>query len=250
MRHVRSLLLAGIACVIAMPALGADLPRKAPVMAPINPVYNWSGFYIGGHLGGTWGEKNSEVVSAPGVDTGTLITAKPRGFIGGAQAGVNWQVGTWVLGAEFDWSWSDANDTILVSTFIPGLAIRSTDDSNWFATATARLGYAMNNVLIYAKGGAAWMNVDYTVAGVTTPGGVEVIGPVSISDTRVGWTVGGGVEFGITPSWSAKIEYNYLDFGTERYTFTAPGATAITNAENPMHLIKGGINYRFAVTGP
>ena len=251
MRHVHSALLAGIACVITVPALGADLSRKAPVMAPVDPVYNnWSGFYIGGHLGGTWGEKDS-VVSAPGVLTpGTLVTARPRGFIGGAQAGVNWQLGTWVLGAEFDWSWADANDTVLVPTLIPGVSGRSTDDSNWFATATARLGYAINIILIYAKGGAGWMDVDYAIAAVTTAGGVVIIGPVSISDRRAGWTAGGGIEYGITPNWSAKIEYNYLDFGTKRYTFALSGATITSNAENPMQLIKAGINYRFAVTGP
>jgi outer membrane immunogenic protein len=247
MRHV----LSGIACVIAVPALGADLPRKAPVMAPVAPVYSWSGFYIGGHLGGTWGEKNSEIVSAPGFFTpGTLVTAKPSGFIGGGQTGVNWQRGTWVLGAEFDWSSTNANDTVLVPTLIPGVSGRSTDDSNWFATATGRLGYAMNNILIYAKGGAAWMDVNYTIAAVTAAGGVVLVGPTSISDRRAGWTVGGGIEFGITPSWSAKIEYNYLDFGHKLYTFTAPGATLTSNAENPMQLIKGGINYRFAVMGP
>jgi outer membrane immunogenic protein len=91
---------------------------------------------------------------------------------------VNWQLGTWVLGAEFDWSWSDAKDTVLVPTLVPEVSLRSTTDMNWFATATARLGYAMNNVLFYAKGGGAWMDVDHSVAVavVTTAGGVVVSG--------------------------------------------------------------------------
>jgi outer membrane immunogenic protein len=248
MRYVHSVLLAGIACVIAVPAIGADLPRKAPVMAPVAAVYNWSGFYVGGHVGGAWGEERSTIVSAPGIQTpGTLVIFEPSGFLGGAQVGVNWQFGTWVLGAEFDWSWTEANDTVLVPTLLPGVSVRTIKDINWFATATARLGYAMNNALIYAKGGAAWMEVDYNVAGVTTAGGVVVLGPALINDRRAGWTVGAGFEFGITPNWSAKIEYNYLDVGAEQYTFTAPGATATTSSEIQMHLVKGGINYRFGL---
>lgn len=248
MRYVRLFLLAGIACVSAVPAIGADLPRKAPVMAPVAAIYNWSGFYVGGHVGGAWGEENSTIVSAPGILTpGTLVTFEPSGFLGGAQVGANWQFGTWVLGAEFDWSWTNANDTVLVPTLLPGVSGRAAKDINWFATATARLGYTMNNVLIYAKGGAAWVEVDYAVAGVTTAGGVVVFGPALIDDRRVGWTVGAGIEFGIIANWSAKIEYDYLDFGAEQYTFTAPGATATTSSEIQMHLVKGGINYRFGL---
>jgi outer membrane immunogenic protein len=102
-------------------------------------------------------------------------------------------------------------------------------------------------MLIYAKGGAAWAEVDYAVAVVTTAGGAVVLGPAFINDRRLGWTVGGGIEFGITPNWSAKIEYNYLNFGAEQYTFIAPGAALTSSSEIQMHLVKGGISYRFGL---
>jgi outer membrane immunogenic protein len=89
------------------------------------------------------------------------------------------------------------------------------------------------------------MDVDYTAAAVTTAGGAVVLGPAVLSDRRQGWTAGGGIEVGFADNWSAKIEYNYLDFGTDRYTFIAPGATATTSADTHVHMVKGGINYRF-----
>ena len=122
------------------------------------------------------------IVSAPGLlAPGTLVTFEPSGFLSGAQAGVNWQFGTWVLGAEFDWSWTNASDTVLTPSLIPGVSGRADKDVNWFATATGRLGYAWNNVLIYAKGGAAWAEVDYAVSVVATPGGTVLLGPAFIS---------------------------------------------------------------------
>ncbi len=103
-----------------------------------------------------------------------------------------------------------------------------TSQFNWYSTLTGRVGYAVDNWLWYVKGGAAWADVDYSIGGV------------KLGDTRTGWTVGGGLEYGLTPNWSAKLEYNFLDFGSDN--IAAPiGVKADTQA----HLFKAGLNYRF-----
>lgn len=199
-------------------ASAADLGNR-PVYkaqpAPVMAAYNWSGFYIGGHLG--YGFGREDVRSLAGVSGAT----DPDGFLGGAQIGFNWQTGAFVFGVEADWSWTNADG----STVIPAAV---TTEHNWYGTATARVGYAVDNWLWYVKGGAAWLDADYTVAGVTQ------------GDTRTGWTVGTGLEWALGPNWSAKIEYNYLDFGSER--ITTPLAV---DADTQAHLVKLGLNYRF-----
>ena len=241
-------LTSGLALASA-PALAADLPAaKAPVPA-LAPSYNWSGFYFGGHVGGGWGDEVSTIVTAPGILLpGAQIVTKESGFLGGAQAGINFQMGSFVIGAEADWSWSDVGGTANTISLIPGVTVRATGDVDWFATATGRIGYAVNNVLFYAKGGGAWMDVSYTASILN--GGTVIIGPAIVDDRRTGWTVGGGFEWAFTPNWSAKIEYNYLDFGSRTYTFTAPGATATAGIDSIYHVVKGGINYRFNWGGP
>ena len=86
-----------------------------------------------------------------------------------------------------------------------------TTEHNWYGTATARVGYAVDNWLWYVKGGAAWLDADHTIGGVT------------FSDTQTGWTVGTGLEWALGPNWSAKLEYNYMDFGKERGRHRASG---------------------------
>lgn len=207
----------------ATAASAADLGRRPVYKAPPAPVpvaYNWSGFYIGGHLGYGWGD--NEVTN---LTTGTKSNLAADGFLGGAQIGFNWQTGAFVFGVEGDWSWTNADG----STSIPAAVAA---DYNWYGTATARVGYAFDNMLWYVKGGAAWMDTDYTLGGVT------------VGDTRTGWTVGTGLEWAISPNWSAKLEYNYLDFGTDR-----PAPLAI-DVDSQAHLVKLGLNYRFGGVGP
>ncbi len=199
-------------------ASAADLGQRPVYKAQPAPVmaYNWSGLYIGGHLGYAWG---SEEVRS--VATSVSGTTDPSGFLGGAQIGVNWQTGALVLGIEGDWSWTNADG----STSIPA-AVQA--DHNWYATATARVGYAVDNWLWYVKGGAAWLDADYTIAGT------------KLGDTRTGWTVGTGLEWALGPNWSAKLEYNYLDFGRDQ--IATPLAV---DADTQAHLVKLGLNYRF-----
>lgn len=200
-------------------ASAADLGQRPVYKAQPAPVaiYNWSGFYIGGHAGYAWGRE--EITDNI---TGVTAATDPSGFLAGAQVGYNWQVGQWVFGIEGDWSWTNADG----SAAIPGAIV--TSEHNWYGTATARLGYAVDNWLWYVKGGAAWADADYSIAGV------------SVGETRSGWTIGGGLEYGLTPNWSAKLEYNYLDFGKD--SIAAPIGV---QADTQVHLFKAGLNYRF-----
>jgi outer membrane immunogenic protein len=222
MRKVTLSLLAAAGLVLgAQSASAADLGRpvyKAPAPAVV-AAYNWSGFYLGGHLGGAWSQEDLSAL-------GLVGTTDPDGFIGGVQAGYNWQADRWVFGIEGDWSWSGADGSTAVGLI--------TSDQNWYATLTGRLGYAWDNWLWYVKGGAAWVDAEYGFGGFGT-----------VSDTRVGWTLGTGVEWALAPQWSAKLEYNYLDFGKDTYTL---GGTPF-DVDTQVHLVKAGINYRFGGYG-
>jgi outer membrane immunogenic protein len=232
---MKRLLLASVGLValgIAVPASAADLPRRGPAVAPVAvaPIYNWTGFYIGGHIG--WGQAEHDVVFDPifGFGTTTLSGDSADGFLGGGQVGFNWQTGVFVFGVEGQFSWTDLSrsDTFLGATF--------TRDVNWLATIAGRLGIASANWLFYAKGGVAFMDWD---ASLFVPG----FGTGSVGDTETGWMVGVGIEYGFTPNWSAKIEYNF-----NRFEDVAGGFFAGTGIHNDVdiHVVKGGINYRFA----
>lgn len=215
-----SLLAAAAVAFGATSASAADLGRpayKAPPPAVV-AAYNWSGFYIGAHLGYAW---SSEEATDPVA--GLRGATDPDGFLGGVQVGYNWQVDRWVFGVEGDWSWTGVDgSTPLVGTF--------SSDHNWYATVTGRVGYAWDAWLWYVKGGAAWADTEYRY---------NVFG--TASDTRVGWTIGTGFEWALGPQWSAKLEYNYLDFGKDSFAFTG----GPVDVDTQVHLIKAGLNYRF-----
>ena len=172
----------------------------------------------------TGAASTSADISATPSAAKTCVTSAsdPEGFLGGAQIGFNWQTGAFVFGIEGDWSWTNADG----SAAIPGAIVNV--EHNWYGTATARVGYAVDNWLWYVKGGAAWMDADYSIGGVSS------------GDTRTGWTVGTGLEWALGPNWSAKLEYNYLDFGNERIA-----APIGVDADTQAHLVKLGLNYRF-----
>ena len=239
------------ALTLAAPAIAADFPAtSAPVRAPAPaPIYVWTGIYFGGHGGGVWASETSTNVTTTALAlAGTQFSAKPTGFLGGGQVGGNYQYGQWVFGVEADGSWTNANETVnTISGLLPAFTVSGTSDMNWFATLTGRFGYAAGNVLFYAKGGMAWMNVDYTASILATGTNLVVPGgePVTIRDTRNGWTVGGGIEFGFWNNWSAKVEYDYMNFGTQSYVFALGGITSTAEIDSQVHLVKAGINYRF-----
>lgn len=220
-----SLLAAASLLVLSQAASAADMSRpiyKAP--PPAAPVWSWTGLYIGGHLGGSWAD---ETAFYPALGVGHNVD--PSGFLGGGQIGYNWQFHpNWVLGVEGDLSWTNADGTVATGI------VTTTANHNWYGTLAGRLGYTAGPWMVYGKGGGAWMDADY----LTNVGGAVT----SISDTRGGWMVGVGLEWMFAPQWSAKIEYNYLDFGSTSYTFAAPAVTG--NIDSQVNLLKVGINYK------
>lgn len=218
-------------------AQAADLPQRAPAPPPAYmpvevPVYDWTGFYVGGNVG--WGWTNaSGTYSNPAV---WPVSQNANSFIGGFQAGFNYQFNNIVLGVEGDWDWATKTANGVACTAVGCFA--GSGGTNYIATLAGRFGVAMNNTLFYGKAGAGWVNNYINIqngAGVTSWSG---------SVTNVGWLLGAGVEYGISRNWSAKLEYDYLRVGTWN---TNPGLSAgdTLNVTRTISLVKAGINYRF-----
>jgi outer membrane immunogenic protein len=251
---MKKLLLASVGiAVLALSgaASAADLSRPGPVYkaaAPAEAIFNWTGFYIGAHVGYGWGSKDWDQTFTSGaflLDR-SVSSNKPEGFLGGGQIGVNWQTGQWVLGLEADGSWTDANDCGVGHFRFP--AYNGCDQVNWYATATARVGVAMDRALFYVKGGAAFAGEEHNLT-FTNPAGVRTVTTDTPSDTRFGWTAGAGIEYAVAPNWSVKAEYNFMDFGTQNYTFNyaanPAGLVERWDISQQVHIAKVGINYRF-----
>lgn len=214
----------------AASAQAADLPAKAPVYkAPPLLMYNWTGFYIGINGGGGWGHTDWTYVVG-----GNTASHNASGGVIGATVGYNYQIQNWVLGIEGDWDWARING----STACPNPTFSCESKIKSIGTLRGRVGTtlgATGNVLLYATGGWAWDRMTIQTVHPT-------VGTNGETRTPNGWTVGAGVEYGFLPHWSAKLEYLYAGFNTNRYTVD----TALqVDARERVNLVRGGINYRF-----
>jgi outer membrane immunogenic protein len=216
-------------------ANAADLavpPRPAPV-APVAyapEVYNWSGIYFGGHIGGGYASLSwTDLV--PGMSNDTF---NDLGFLGGAQAGANVQFNRLVLGVEGDFSW-----TSLSGNGTDSIGDKISTNTQWTSTITGRIGAAFDRLLVYGKGGLALAQDQSSLT--------DVGGNVSTTkQMRTGWTAGVGMEYALDDHWSAKIEYDYLDFGSQALNFTTPVLGSVTsNASLDVQEVKAGLNFRF-----
>jgi outer membrane immunogenic protein len=236
---VASLIAAGLAAATSINA--ADL---SPSVSPSAPVYvealphSWTGFYFGGHVGGAWVEDRATTVGTNSLIASSMIdSVRSNSVIIGGQVGFNYQMGVAVVGVEADGSWTKTAESAPLQPLAPGNTVQTTSHISWYGTATARVGVAWDNVLLYSKAGVAGMNARYTSdiqeAGVNKRQGV--------SDRRIGWTAGGGVEIGFHGGWSGKVEYAYLDFGTSQYWLAGPALDPLRH----VHMVKAGINWRF-----
>jgi len=247
--------------LIGTPAFAADMgvPSRS-YYPPLPPaIYDWTGIYVGGNIGGGM---LVDSVSQNGVSTGGFNLAntgnlRPAGVIGGAQVGANYEFAPWVVGLEGSWTDSAITGNTLIacsacSVTTPPPIIKSigisqerfTSNPQWFAAATGRFGYAANDWLFYAKAGGAWMRVAYT-EDLLTPGGVTATTQIA-NDNRSGFTVGAGIELGLVENISAKIEYDFYDFGSKNYNFIA--ITPVSVNSN-LHTIIVGLNYKFNWSG-
>jgi outer membrane immunogenic protein len=238
--EMKKLLLATVALVAlgaTVPALAADMAARPYTKAPppiAAPIYNWTGFYIGGHIGAAFGNDNN----FNGLVVSNNNDAR---FLGGVQGGFDYQFApNWVLGAEAQYSWLSGNAVHAV--FQNGYIYNN--DRRGIGSVTGRIGYTWGPGLLYVKGGYAFAdnNESLFLAGVQQPFGFD-------GNHKDGYTVGAGLEYMFAPNWSGKVEYQYYNFGDAR--FVAPVALVpFGSFHNDEHTIKAGINYRFNFGGP
>ena len=205
----------------------ADVAYAADVSAPPAEAFNWSGPYVGAVAGYGWGDKDVFDTEEP-VDSGSYNI---DGFLAGIEAGANWQSDRLVLGIEGDISWADINGDGCIDCADNGGDLIATD-INFLGTLTGRLGMAWDKSLFYVEGGGAWVDEDHTFEGTDTT-----------SKDRFGWLVGAGMEYAINDRWSAKLEYNYMDFGSYNVRFSTAGEDVTFDQQ--VQTIKLGVNYRF-----
>jgi len=228
------------ACLVALgaaaPAVAADLAARPYTKAPpmIQAAYDWSGFYIGLNGGGGTSHQTWDLVG--GLSEGSHDAT--GGTVGG-QVGYRWQTGPIVFGVEAQGNWADISGDNVSNLFA---ADRNRTKIDAFGLFTGQVGYSWNNVLLYAKGGAAVVDDKYTVVGI--PSGLQV---ATASETRWGGVVGVGFEYGFAPNWSAGLEYDHIFLGTNGNNLTTP-VGALVNAESirqDVDLFTARINYRF-----
>jgi outer membrane immunogenic protein len=198
---------------LAPVAQAADLPIKgAPYVMP-PPLPTWQGWYVGLHAGAAWQD-------ATASHTYFNVDHSHTSFIGGGQVGYNWQNGTWVYGLEADISGlSGSSDSFVASSYG---SFSASSKINWLSTFRGRMGYAPNNWMFYVTGGLAVGGVKNSLTG---PFGFVK----SESKTRVGWTVGGGIEYLVNPNWTVAFEGLYVDLGDSSTFVFGPKTTKFDN---------------------
>lgn len=253
----------GANAVLAMflAPVAASAADYAPVPAPVAPIYAvpppvvpipvvplWSGFYIGGNLGGGWAHSPTRFSSSFSSADPVFGSARnfTSGAAGGAQIGYNWQYGGFVFGAESDLQFANGDGQL--TAYCPPtrcgvpVAARVEQKMQWFGTSRGRVGYAQDSWLVYFTGG-------YAYAAFQTDASADVGGTIAHAgenSNRGGWTAGGGIEVAFTRNWSVKAEYLFADFGDKVATWNAPGVSRLAN-ENSLNLniVRAGVNYRF-----
>jgi outer membrane immunogenic protein len=250
---VASVLAVAAAGITATAAFAADLPVPAAASRSYTPpppaLYNWSGIYVGGHVGAGLLEDLVTYTTTTGLEpAGTTSKLSPYAVIGGPQAGFNLEFAPVVIGVEGTWTSSYITGNYAIPTPTLGTMQESRTEPHWYATATGKLGFAANDLLFYAKAGVAWMHVDYTQ--ITLIGG-GVNAQQGLSENRTGWTAGGGIEYAFNEYLSAKLEYDFLNFGTQNFTFNtlAPPTGLPVSIKSETHMFLAGFNYRFNFGG-
>ena len=226
------------------PAGAADLAArpytKAPMAAPA-PLPTWTGFYIGLQGGGGWGRSDETFFNAPNGFgfAGTQRYDINGGFAGGV-IGYNWQVDNIVFGLEGDYHWADINGRSGVIT--AGLGDSYFTKLRGFGDIKGRLGWAAGPALFFVSGGAAVGDLQHRY---DNPAFSTIQ-----NDWRWGWTIGAGAEYMFAPNLSAKVEYNYLDFGKSTLQYNNPlVASNRSEWSDTVHTVKAGISYHFGGPG-
>jgi outer membrane immunogenic protein len=230
----RTLTLVATMLAISGQAWAADLP--APTFPPALPaVYNWNGVYVG--VNGGWGDGNSNWTDDTLGETGRFPIS---GSVVGGTVGANYQTGTYVFGIEGDLDWTNLRGGsgftcgAIADAVSPPTGCQT--QSEWLGTVRGRVGYAVNSVLIYGTGGAAFGNIQ---TGLIPPSTFD-------SSTEVGWTIGAGIEVGFAPNWTAKAEYLFVDLPDATCTTVANCGGAVGSSVSfNENIVRAGVNFKF-----
>jgi outer membrane immunogenic protein len=241
---MRTRLVASIAvlAVLGGSALAADITRPLPVYAPavIVPVFNWTGCYLGPNVGGIWASSkwNDPIL-------GYFGTISASGGAGGLQAGCNYQLGSWVLGIQGDYDWTNISGG--KANFHPIFAADLISDQmqiKSLTSITGRLGYSWDRFLGYVRLGGAWIKANYSFEAAGVPVATASVHPV-------GWTIGVGGEYAFLNWLTGFIEYDYYGFSnanTSDLVCTVAACGALTTGvriSTSVNVLKAGLNFRF-----
>lgn len=232
---------ASVLAASAVNAFAADLAARPYAKAPVAPVavFNWTGFYIGVNGGYAWSDTDRYDAVVAGVAVPGPRQNGDGGFVGGT-IGYNWQMpSNFVIGIEGDAAWADINSSV-VGGALCGAAFTCSFQGRFLASIRGRVGFAVNNWLLYATGGVGFAEFRYRT--FTTATGVDFGTPFSTSP--VGWVAGAGVEYAFNNHWSIKGEYSYYGFDTEQAPTGSLTAAPVDTRTN-IQVAKFGVNYRF-----
>jgi outer membrane immunogenic protein len=233
--------------VMACPTVAADLapqpslPQPAPITVPA-----WTGFHVGFAGGGGFANSRNSF-SLAGFQFAPTFGNSPRGAVGSAEAGYDWQLGALVVGAAADFSVSGVRGTRTAPCgggVCAGLPVSATYTQKlpWFGTLRPRVGYAIGSALLYVTGGYAYARLETDATATFGPFSATHDG----SQTRNGWALGAGAEYEFASHWSAKLEYLHLDLGRSSSNWAPAPLPPISNtAHFDLDMVRGGVNYRF-----
>lgn len=229
MNRTLAVAIASICLVLsAGAARAADMPVKAKPVPFVDVPFSWTGFYAGANGGYGWG-RSSWSDATVATDSGRFST---HGALLGGQLGYNWQLGSVVFGIETDADWVNMTGSGVGGVCLADGGGLCQTKQDWFGTTRARIGYAFGRWLPYVTGGAAYGDIKVLQSNGTS------------TDTRLGWTAGGGLEYSIDRNWSAKVEYLHLDLGTAGF-FSAANGVSRLSVQATNDLVRAGINYHW-----
>jgi len=232
MRHALGIVLAA---AVAAPAMAADLPAAMPMksLPAYVPAYSWTGFYIGGNLGGSWGKFDFAPTATDnvlGTTSGAFNNSVTNSsVVGGFQSGYNWEIGNLVLGFEQDFQFTGLKQGFTLAAPVGSFAAGDTFSSkvDFLSSTRGKIGWAWDRFMLYAAGGLATGVMDASATYV--PG----FGFTDAHKFHTGYTIGGGGEYAVTNNVSFGVEYRYLNLGKETYNlgaFTAVNGQTVSSS--------------------
>jgi len=239
-RCVVLLAAAGLGLALAQSASAADLSMAPIYKAPPLAYFSWTGWYVGVNGGGGWGQTSHTATAGitgipglPALATGNFNTS---GGVAGGTLGYNYQMGTWLLGVETDLDWSNIRGTF--NGAVAGAPFSLSSQLQWLDTTRVRAGFVWDHALLYGTAGAALGGVNATAKASAGASGIGAAVTAADTQTRFGWTAGGGIEYAFTSYLSGKVEYLYVALGSQNQI-------VIDNVKFSTNIVRGGLNLHF-----